>query len=163
MNKKKVFLWLGIALVLLLGAALLWYRGGRYFYLAYPLLVAAGIIVIDVFRKNWAILSGLFAAAGLALRFLFRGYAYWGYIAIGIAALIAAQARFLKPVQQMAFRPGIIPPAHVFVHFFDDPSLRNTLNGRFRAVRIVTEDAAGLRVIFFAQWFHSDCSFAIKD
>ena len=96
MNKKKVFLWLGIALVLLLGAALLWYRGGRYFYLAYPLLAAAGIIVIDVFRKNWAILSGLFAAAGLALRFLFRGYAYWGYIAIGIAALIAAHRFFSR-------------------------------------------------------------------
>ena len=95
MNKKKTFLWLGIALVLLLGAALLWFKGGRYFYLAYPLVVAAGIIVLDLFRKNWAVLAGLFAAAGLALRFAFRGYAYWGYIAIGIAALIVAH-RFLS-------------------------------------------------------------------
>ena len=95
MNKKKTILWLIIAAVLLLGAALLWYKGGRYFYLAYPLAAASAIIVFDIFRKNWVALSGMLLAAALVLRFAFRGYAYWGYLAAFLAALIVAH-RFLS-------------------------------------------------------------------
>ena len=96
MDKKKTLLWLAVALVLILGAGLLWFFGGHYYYLLYPLLIAAGIIVIDVFWKNWAVLSGLFIAAGLVLRFTMRGYDWWAYMAFGIAALILAHRFFSR-------------------------------------------------------------------
>ncbi len=95
MDKKKTLIWLGVAALLILLAALLWLFSGTFYFLAYPLVAAAGIIVVDVFRKNWVVLSGLLVAGGLFLRFALRGYAYWGYIAIGIAALIVAH-RFLS-------------------------------------------------------------------
>lgn len=125
MNKKKTFLWLGVALILILGAGLLWYFGGRYFYLAYPLVAAAGIIVLDVFWKNKGVLAGLFLAAGLVLRFAFRGYAYWGYIAIGIAALILAHRFFSRTL----WRILIILVCLGFVYFciVEVPIIKNSV------------------------------------
>ena len=79
---------LGIALYFFgpdLGEAPLWIAG-----LAIPALLLH-------FRKSWPGLAGTLTAAGLFLRFALRGYAWWGYALLFVAALIVLH-RFAPPV-----------------------------------------------------------------
>ena len=79
---------LGIALYFFgpdLGEAPLWIAG-----LAIPALLL-------YFRKSWPGLAGTLAAVGFFLRFALRGYAWWGYALLFVAALIVLH-RFAPPV-----------------------------------------------------------------
>ena len=64
-----------------------------------PLWIAGLAIpaVLLYFRKSWPGLAGTLAAAGFFLRFALRGYAWWGYALLLVAALIVLH-RFAPPV-----------------------------------------------------------------
>ena len=91
---KKHITLIGAAELLALALALRY--GAQIRYPAYALGLLAVALVFWHFRKNWPVIVGMLAGAGLVLRFALRGYAYWGYLALFLAALILAQ-RFLPP------------------------------------------------------------------
>lgn len=83
-----LFFALGLALYFFgpdLGEAPIWIAG-----LALPALLL-------YFRKSWQGLAGTLAALGFFLRFALRGYAWWGYALLFVAALIVLH-RFVPPV-----------------------------------------------------------------
>ena len=86
--KKNAWIWscaglLALALVLRFGFSVR--------YPAYALgAVAAGIVVWH-FRKNRRALVAMLGGAALVARFALRGYAYWAYLFLFIAALILLQ------------------------------------------------------------------------
>ena len=86
--KKIAWLWSAAGLLAL--ALALRFAFGVH-YPAYALgFVAAGITVWH-FRKNRAALVGMLCASAALLRFALRGYAYWAYACLFVAALILAQ------------------------------------------------------------------------
>ena len=92
--KKSAWIWSAAGLLAL---ALVLRFGFSIHYPAYALgFVAAGIVVWH-FRKNRAAIVGMLAGAALVLRFALRGYAYWGYLCLFVAALILLQ-HWLPPV-----------------------------------------------------------------
>ena len=95
MDKKQRIIWLSVAVLLLAAAVALYFTVNSFRIVPYLLGAAAMIIIIDVFHKNWLALSGLFLGAAAFLRFALRGYAWWGYLAAFIAALVIAH-RFLS-------------------------------------------------------------------
>ena len=97
MPKKNWLLF--VLAVILAGLALLLARFGLG-YLPYPLALAALVLLVIAFirlRPGWAVSAGTLAALAVMLRFAARGYAYWGYLCLFIAALIVAH-RFLPPL-----------------------------------------------------------------
>ena len=83
--KKTAWIWSSIGLLAL---ALVLRFGFSIRYPAYALgFVAVGIVVWH-FRKNRAAIVGMLTGAALVLRFALRGYAYWGYLCLFIAALL---------------------------------------------------------------------------
>lgn len=83
--KKTAWIWSSIGLLAL---ALVLRFGFSIRYPAYALgFVAVGIVVWH-FRKNRAAIIGMLIGAALVLRFALRGYAYWGYLCLFIAALL---------------------------------------------------------------------------
>ena len=92
----KKYLSLILAAVLMALALTLRY-GAQIHYPAYALGMLSVALVFWHFRKSWPAIVGILVGAGLALRFAARGYAYWGYLALFLAALILAH-RFLPPV-----------------------------------------------------------------
>lgn len=86
--KKNAWLWSSAALLAL---ALVLRFVFSIHYPAYALgFVAAGIVFWH-FRKNRAAIVGMLTGAALVLRFALRGYAYWAYLCLFIAALILLQ------------------------------------------------------------------------
>ena len=86
--KKNAWLWSSAALLVL---ALVLRFVFSIHYPAYALgFVAAGIVFWH-FRKNRAAIVGMLTGAAAVLRFALRGYAYWGYLCLFIAALILLQ------------------------------------------------------------------------
>ena len=95
MDKKIILRWFVPALALfLLAVVLARFAAG---WLPYPFLglsLILGGIGIYQMRPHWAILVGGLTAMALALRFAARGYAWWGYALLFVAALIVLH-RFL--------------------------------------------------------------------
>ncbi len=89
MDRKIILHYFVPAGILALGALVL----ARFAmgWLPYPLLIAglilAGIGAVKL-RPSWALSSGGLLAMALALRFAARGYAWWGYALVFVAALI---------------------------------------------------------------------------
>ena len=94
-SKQAVF-WLVPAAGLVLLALVL--RFAARLYLPAYAVGGAGICVGGValwkIRKNWVAVSAALAAAALVLRFAVRGYAWWGYALLFVAALVVLH-RFL--------------------------------------------------------------------
>ena len=96
MDKKTIILKWFLPALLLFAAALVLARFGLGWY-PYPLLALAGILgVVGLvkLRPHWSVICGGLAAMAVALRFLARGYAWWGYTLLFVAALIVLH-RFL--------------------------------------------------------------------
>ena len=94
-SKKTVF-WLVLAAGLVLLALVLRFAAHVYTP-AYVIGIAgicAGGVALWKIRKNWVAVSGTLAAAALVLRFAVRGYAWWGYALLFVAALVVLH-RFL--------------------------------------------------------------------
>ena len=86
--KKTAWIWGSLGLLAL---ALLLRYGFSIRYPAYALGALAVGIVFWHFRKNkWALL-GMLGGAAVVLHFALRGYAYWAYLFLFIAALILLQ------------------------------------------------------------------------
>ncbi|MCR5663628.1 MAG: YdcF family protein [Oscillospiraceae bacterium] len=91
--KKTAWLWGSGALLAL---ALLLRFAFSVRYPAYALgFLAVGVVVWHL-RKNWKALVALLGAGAAVLLFALRGYAYWAYICLFVAALIVLH-RFLPP------------------------------------------------------------------
>ena len=89
----KKYLWAVWAAALMAIALALRFGAGLHYH-AYALgAVSAGIVLWHV-RKNLPALVGILTGAGLFLRFALRGYAWWGYVCLFIAALLLMH-RFL--------------------------------------------------------------------
>lgn len=83
--KKTAWIWGSLGLLAL---ALLLRYGFSIRYPAYALGALAVGLVFWHFRKNkWALL-GMLGGAAVVLHFALRGYAYWAYLCLFIAALI---------------------------------------------------------------------------
>ena len=83
----KKYTWIWCAAGLLALALVLRFAFGIH-YPAYALgFVAVGIVVWR-FRKNRAAIVGMLVGAALLLCFVVRGYAWWGYALLFVAALI---------------------------------------------------------------------------
>ena len=99
-KEKRRFPWLLILIaVVLAGIALVMARLGMG-YLPYPVAGAAALLLVIAFirlKPNWAVSSGTLAALALMLRFAARGYAWWGYALLFVAALVVLH-RFLPAV-----------------------------------------------------------------
>lgn len=66
----------------------------KIYYPAYAIGAVAAVIVFWHFRKNLPVLVGMLTASALFLRFAVRGYAWWGYALLFVAALLVLH-RFL--------------------------------------------------------------------
>ncbi len=97
-SKQPVF-WLVLAVGLVLLALVL--RFAAHIYTPAYVIGVAGLCVGGVglwkIRKNWVAVSGALVAAALVLRFALRGYAWWGYALLFVAALVVLH-RFLPAV-----------------------------------------------------------------
>ncbi len=94
-GRRVPWLLLTIAVLLAL-AALVTARLGMGF-LPYPIAGAALVLLVIAFirlRPNWAVVAGTLSALALMLRFAARGYAWWGYALLFVAALVVLH-RFL--------------------------------------------------------------------
>lgn len=89
----KKYTWAVSAAVLLLLALLLRICAG-IFYPAYFIGACAVAVVFWHYRKNLPVLVGMLTGAALFLRFALRGYAWWGYAMLFVAALLLMH-RFL--------------------------------------------------------------------
>ena len=89
----KKHLWAICAAGLMALALALRYGAGIH-YPAYALGAVSAGIVLWHFRKNLPVLVGILTGAGLFLRFALRGYAWWGYVCLFVAALLLLH-RFL--------------------------------------------------------------------
>ena len=95
MDKKIMFRWLVPGLAVFAAAIVL-------FRFAVPILpyvlalVSAALLIIGFvkLKPNWAVWAGTLAAMALVLRFAARGYAWWAYSLLFVAALIVLH-RFL--------------------------------------------------------------------
>ena len=96
-TEKPRIPWLLLVLaVLLAGIALVMARLGMG-YLPYPVAAVALVLLVIVFvrlRPSWAVSAGMLTTLAFMLRFAARGYAWWGYSLLFVAALIALH-RFL--------------------------------------------------------------------
>ena len=95
MDKKIIFRWLAPGLGLF-AAAIVLFRFAVPI-LPYVLAAASAVLLIIGFVKlkpNWAVWAGTLSAMALVLRFAARGYAWWAYSLVFVAALIVAH-RFL--------------------------------------------------------------------
>ena len=95
MDKKIIFRWLAPGLGLF-AAAIVLFRFAVPI-LPYVLAAASAVLLIIGFVKlkpNWAVWAGTLSAMALVLRFAARGYAWWAYSLLFVAALIVAH-RFL--------------------------------------------------------------------
>ena len=93
---KKYLLLIAAALLLLLGVALyalLPGAGEAPFWLA----GLAVVLVLLHFRKSWVGLCATLGGTAFLLRFVLRGYAWWGYALLFCAALILLH-RFAPPL-----------------------------------------------------------------
>lgn len=89
-TKKTSLLLLALAAGLMLLALLLRFAAHIY-YPAYAIGLAAvcvGCAALWKARKNWVAVSAALCAAALVLRFAARGYAWWGYALLFVAALV---------------------------------------------------------------------------
>lgn len=86
--KKTAWIWGSAGLLAL---ALLLRYGFSIRYPAYALGALAVGLVFWHFRKNKWALVGMLGGAAVVLRFALRGYAYWAYLFLFIAALILLQ------------------------------------------------------------------------
>ena len=95
-QSKRSLFWLVLAAGLVLLALVL--RFAVHIYApAYAVGIAgicAGCVALWKIRKNWVAVSGALVAAALVLRFAARGYAWWGYALLFVAALVVLH-RFL--------------------------------------------------------------------
>ena len=90
-TKKRLIAWLLLAAALILSAVA--FGMARYAMGFWPYLVGGAalvlLIVAAVFlRPNWAALSAALASLALLMRFAARGYAWWGYALLFVAALV---------------------------------------------------------------------------
>ena len=92
----KKHLWSLWSLLLLLAAFALRYGFGIH-YPAYALGAASVGIVFWHFRHNLTALVIMLVSGGLFLRFVLRGYAWWGYAMLFLAALLVLH-RYLPTV-----------------------------------------------------------------
>ena len=95
--KKRLLAWLLLAAALILAAAALGMARYGMGYWPYPLAGAAGVLLIAAvlfLRPNWAAVSATLASLAFLLRFAARGYAWWGYALLFVAALVVLH-RFL--------------------------------------------------------------------
>ena len=83
----KKHLWAVWAAVLMALALALRFGAGLHDH-AYILGAVSAGIVLWHFRKNLPALVGILTGAALILRFAVRGYAWWGYVLLLIAALL---------------------------------------------------------------------------
>ncbi len=90
-NKKPGISWpLIVAAVLLAALALVMARLGLG-YLPYPAAAISVLLLAVAFfrmRPNWAVTAGTLGSLALLLRFAARGYAWWGYALLFVAALV---------------------------------------------------------------------------
>lgn len=95
-EKRQALLWLALAAALAALALVLRFAAQIYTpaYALGILGVAAGLVALWKARRNWVAVSAALAAAALILRFAVRGYAWWGYAALFVAALVVLH-RFL--------------------------------------------------------------------
>ena len=97
-QKKQALLWLAAAAGLIALALVLRFAA----HLTYPayaagfLALCAGCFALWKARKNRAAVCSALCAAALILRFAVRGYAWWGYALLFVAALIVLH-RFAPP------------------------------------------------------------------
>ena len=95
-QKKAALPWIALAAGLIALALIL--RFAAHIYTpAYAIGIAglcAGCVALWKMRKNWAAVSAVLCAAAFFLRFAVRGYAWWGYTALFVAALVVLH-RFL--------------------------------------------------------------------
>ena len=94
--KKDALVWLALAAALVISALAL--RFGALVYTPAYVIGAAGVcagcVALWKIRKNWVAVAGALTAAALVLRFAVRGYAWWGYALLFVAALVVLH-RFL--------------------------------------------------------------------
>lgn len=93
---KKNTLLIAAALLMLMGVAAYWLfpsAGELPFWIA----GLAIVLVLLHFRKSWVGLCATLGGTAFVLRFLLRGYAWWGYALLFIAALILLH-RFAPPL-----------------------------------------------------------------
>lgn len=95
-EKRQALLWFVLAAALAALALVLRFAAQIYTpaYALGILGVAAGLVALWKARRNWVAVSAALAAAALILRFAVRGYAWWGYAALFVAALVVLH-RFL--------------------------------------------------------------------
>ena len=92
--KKNTCLWCAVALMAL---ALVLRFAFSIHYPAYALGFLSVGLVFWHFRKNRNVLIAMLVGAAAVLRFALRGYAYWAYLCLFIAALILLQ-HYLPPI-----------------------------------------------------------------
>ena len=88
-NKRSIF-WLSLSAGLIFLALVLRFAAHLYTP-AYVLGIAgicSGCVALWKIRNNWVAVSGALCAAALVLRFAVRGYSWWGYALLFVAALI---------------------------------------------------------------------------
>lgn len=95
MKPKRYLLLSAAGLLILAGLAMRFLA--HLFYPGYAVAFLGVVLVVIFFRKNLPVMVCGLTGAGLVLRFAFRGYAYWGYLLIFIAALLLLH-RFLPTV-----------------------------------------------------------------
>ena len=83
----KKYTW-AVSAALLLALSLALRYGAEIHYPAYALGAVAAAIVVWHFRSNLTALVLMLVGSGLFLRFVLRGYAWWGYTFIFVAALL---------------------------------------------------------------------------
>ena len=95
-EKKQALFWFVLAAALVALALVLRFAAHIYTpaYALGILGVVAGLVALWKARRNWVAVSAALAAAALILRFAVRGYAWWGYTALFVAALVVLH-RFL--------------------------------------------------------------------
>ena len=94
--KRQSLFWLILAAGLVCLALILRFALNIY-YPAYAigiLGVVAGCVALWKIRKNWVAVSAVLCTAALVLRFAARGYAWWAYTLLFVAALVVLH-RFL--------------------------------------------------------------------
>ena len=94
-NKQTLFLLVSAAGIVFLALALRF--AVNIYYPAYAIGlvgVCVGCVALWKGRKNWVAVSAALCTAAFILRFAVRGYAWWGYAALFVAALVVLH-RFL--------------------------------------------------------------------
>ena len=90
-NGKRWIAWLLLSLALILAAAALAMARRGMGFLPYPVgLVSLALLLgaVVCLRPNWAAVSATLVSLALLLRFAARGYAWWGYSLLFVAALV---------------------------------------------------------------------------